>query len=1473
MAQKEHEMRYKLSAEASSFTSAFKEAQSTLTETQQRIQQLASEQADISAYQRQQEAIQRTTEKLELLESQYNNYQREMDETGTFSAKLANSQDKVFQNITKTESALEQQTAQLNQMGDALREAGIDVDNLGTESEELYNEMMQLRQQEEEAAQATEEVGDEAEAAAKDLDDVGNSADEAGDQSQSFGDRASEAISGVSQLLVSAGIANKLKEIYEAFMECADASASFQAAMSNVEALSGASTTQMEQLTSTAKTLGATTKFTAEESATAMGYMAMAGWDANQMLAGINGTMSLAAASGEDLAVVSDIVTDSMTAFGLQASDAGRYADILAATATNSNTNVSMLGETFKYVAPLAGALAYDVEDVAVATGIMANAGIKGSEAGTTLRNILTRLAKPTSESADAMQALGISLTDDSGRMLSFMEILEAMRDSFAGLTEEEQTFYAAELAGQRGMSGLLSIVNASESDFANLSAAISECSGAAERMADIKVDNLQGQLVLLQSAWDGVKIAIGDSLSPVLEGVYGLLEDLLGEVTEFINANPQVVAGVAAFAGVLGAAVAGLTAFAGAMALASAAGVTLATVVPVLGGIVAVAAAIGVAASEIYKISQASESATEALERVSGQIEALQSNASLVSQYQALTEEMSSTALSADELAEKQAQLDTVTAALRDTYPELLGELEAGTQAWDLQVEAIQAMIDAEEAANQVELAANVTEALEDLRRLEEGYRDAVEAHEDLQEQMSNSIDFDAQGAIDNIEALRDSLAEGLSAGTIEFGDDTFNAQIAEIKTNLESLTGTTVEIGGLSDVDYWLSQVSADSYNAANSASHWASENAAAAQNVASSYAELSAVQKSFITLLDSGLYSMDDLRTMAGDTSLSLSDLGLTIDDVGAMVANGSLTVGEAAARYGVYEQDVRMAAEGYAAAQREANEAAEAGADALDTIADASERSYREQLQLEFASQAVAEGWMDAEQAASMYGISVEDLTDYVQEAEDKQSALDAALAVVSEGFMTAEQAAERFGLSVNEIRTEQFENALQNLINKYGEVYTAAYDSLSKQFDLWDKAADVTSTSMSTLQSNLESQVKYWQDYNTNLSTVAQAAQTAGVDISGIWDSLSSGNADAVNAVAGMASEIASSSDGGASALQTYVDTYNTLQDAMGETAQTIAENNSEVQEAFSEFNEILQTGAEDANMAEEFGQSASDTLQGYLDAWQGGQGAIGDQMAADAQAWLDALNAALGVHSPSTITNQSGVDTIQGFVNGVDATAPSASAAMQNAANSAINAFKALMNASTLYSAGAAAIQGAISGINSMIPQLVAAARRAGEQASAAYKEAQDIHSPSKVFEEFGQMDILGAIKGIENMQETADAAFRSAAEEHAQAYMSAYDAMNFDELNAIAFGEALHDSLNDRYMSATSGGVSAWRSDAEDEEPEIVINFAPEFNLEGVKDEEQVQQVLDVYTDELRRWVQDVVRDSAHEARRRAYA
>lgn len=319
---------------------------------------------------------------------------------------------------------------------------------------------------------------------------------------------------------------------------------SFDSAMSEVKAISGATGTQFTQLRDKAIEMGAKTKFSATESAEAFKYMAMAGWDTKDMLNSISGVMNLAAASGEDLGTVSDIVTDAMTAFGLAAdgttkvlkngynvevSNAEHFSDVLAEASSRSNTNVSLMGATFKYVAPIAGAMGYSIEDTAVAIGLMANAGIKGEQAGTALRSTITRLVKPTKESGTAMDALGISVTNSDGSMKSLDDVLRQVRSSMSGLTDDQKASYAAMLAGQEGMSGLLAIVNASDEDYQKLSESIQNCTGASQEMADTMQDNLGGAVTLLKSALESAGITIGERLTPYIrelaEWITGLVE------------------------------------------------------------------------------------------------------------------------------------------------------------------------------------------------------------------------------------------------------------------------------------------------------------------------------------------------------------------------------------------------------------------------------------------------------------------------------------------------------------------------------------------------------------------------------------------------------------------------------------------------------------------------------------------------------------------------------------------------------------------------------------------------------------------------------------------------------------------------------------------------------------------------------------------------------------------------------------
>lgn len=388
---------------------------------------------------------------------------------------------------------------------------------------------------------------------------------------------------------------NVTAPIVAGFGAAVKVTADFDKSMSQVAAVSGATGDELETLRDKAREMGATTKFSAADAADAMNYMAMAGWKADDMLNGIEGIMALAAASGEDLATTSDIVTDALTAFGYTAADAGHFADVLAAASSNANTNVSMLGESFKYVAPVAGSLGYSAEDVAVALGLMANSGIKAGTAGAALRTILSNMANPSEKMANAMNVLGVSLDDGQGNMKSLMEVMQDFRSGFGdvqipmdeftegvarldaqlesgeisekkynkemellvtrayGAEGANKAMYASMLAGQRGMSALLAIVNTSDEDFEKLTESIYNSDGAAQEMADIMQDNLAGQLEILKSQLQELAISVGDILMPIVKTVVGWIQKAVDWLNSLDNGTKNTIVTIAAVVAAIG--------------------------------------------------------------------------------------------------------------------------------------------------------------------------------------------------------------------------------------------------------------------------------------------------------------------------------------------------------------------------------------------------------------------------------------------------------------------------------------------------------------------------------------------------------------------------------------------------------------------------------------------------------------------------------------------------------------------------------------------------------------------------------------------------------------------------------------------------------------------------------------------------------------------------------------------------------
>lgn len=510
---KEYELLFKLQAAlGGNFNTVFQSALNTTKQMQNSLTKLNSITGKIDAYKKQEAALESNRQKLEHLTAEHDKLQREMSETAAPSEELRQKMAKNEKQIAATTAKIEAQEQRLQTLGSELSDAGVNTANLSAENERLAKTYDKVKKSQEELAKVSAAL----------------------EQNNAAISQTKTQLAGTLGTLAALGGA-----IYAGPVKKA---AEFEAQMSTVKAISNASADDMKRLSEEAKHMGATTKFTAVEAGKALEYMAMAGWKTDQMLGGLPGIMNLAAASGEDLGQVSDIVTDALTAFNMTADQSGRFADVLAQASSNANTNVSMMGSTFQKVAPVAGALGYSVEDMSLGIGLMANASIKAEVAGTSLKTALANMAKPTKQMQAYMDKYGISLTNADGSMKTFRGVIDNLRSSLGGLSESEQVAAATAIFGKESFAGMLAIVNASDADFKKLSDSVNNAAGAAERMAQIKLDNFEGKVTLLKSAFEGLQIALGDALLPTFTQGAENAAELISKLTEFINANPELV-------------------------------------------------------------------------------------------------------------------------------------------------------------------------------------------------------------------------------------------------------------------------------------------------------------------------------------------------------------------------------------------------------------------------------------------------------------------------------------------------------------------------------------------------------------------------------------------------------------------------------------------------------------------------------------------------------------------------------------------------------------------------------------------------------------------------------------------------------------------------------------------------------------------------------------------------------------------
>lgn len=483
-----------------------KEKTNLLLQAQKGIEQAFKDgDIDRQAYDKFHQKLDKAKDKLKDLKSQQNDFEQRF-QSGEIDK---DAYDKFIEKVKKAEREVQGLENSQRSMEENVR--------LGTVSAEQYRAFQREIQQSE---RSTRDFESQLTEANQRVEELGDSLEESGQQAENSANGGYTVLGNVFANVITRGIEIAGTALKNFTQDVITTGMEYEAAISNVTAISGAMAEEVEMLQAKAEEMGATTKFTAAESAEAMGYMAMAGWKVNDMVSGLDGIMDLSAASGESLASVSDIVTDALTAFGLQAGDSAHFADVLAAASSNANTNVAMMGETFKYAAPVAGALKFSVEDTAEAIGLMANSGIKASQAGTSLRSILTQMSGSIMLTGDKLGQFTVNTSNADGSMRELGDILADLRTGWEQLTESEQAANAEEIVGKNAMSGFLALMNSAPTDVEKLSTAIDNANGKAKEMSETMLDNLQGDKTLLESAVDGMKIAISKELNPALRDI-----------------------------------------------------------------------------------------------------------------------------------------------------------------------------------------------------------------------------------------------------------------------------------------------------------------------------------------------------------------------------------------------------------------------------------------------------------------------------------------------------------------------------------------------------------------------------------------------------------------------------------------------------------------------------------------------------------------------------------------------------------------------------------------------------------------------------------------------------------------------------------------------------------------------------------------------------------------------------------------
>lgn len=626
------------------------------------------------------------------------------DSTGGVSEKmgtLLEEQEKQTRTMATQQEGLQKVTDKTERWQAQLNTAKAEEANLSREIEKTNGYLDETRGKADHCATSIDKMGKEVKEAAADMEDGADSTS-----------RVSESFDTLSSILVTSGVAEGIRKVAAALKTCVDVSADFHYTMATVQAVSGTTTDEMGKLEAQAKDYASTTVFMAQDVANAYQVMGQAGWTVDEMLDSMAGTMSLASASGEDLGDTTNMVVDAMTAFGYGADQAGHFADVLARASADTNTSVALLGNSFQACATTAGGMGYSIDDVAVALGIMANNGLKAEMSGTALTTALTRMSGANETANGAMEDLGLTMFNASGQAKPLGQFLGELRDSFAGMTEEQKINNAYMLAGQRGMKGLLAIVNASDEDWNNLTESIANCSGAAEDMSNIKLDTYTGQVKLAKSALEGLEIAVGDKLTPALGELAEKFTGFLNGATTFVNVNEAAVP-------VITGVVAALATFTTGITVATTAVKVFQLVTSTLGGVLnpialaigGISIAAGLLVTDFTALGGAEEDFRATHEATMASFDTETENVAVLAAR--LDELTSKSSLNAAE----QAEVEAIVGSLNESVPNLGLEYDKLTGSVNMTTDAIvaaaKAMANQEKITEDYELLNTLTDKL----------------------------------------------------------------------------------------------------------------------------------------------------------------------------------------------------------------------------------------------------------------------------------------------------------------------------------------------------------------------------------------------------------------------------------------------------------------------------------------------------------------------------------------------------------------------------------------------------------------------------------------------------------------------------------------------------------------------------------------------------------------------------------------